>query len=199
VAFADELGPVVLVAHCDTWASEFDAIAASLHTLELADEGSIDHVGSTSIPGLVAKDVIDVQIRLVEIDEGLLLDRFDRAGYRRRPERWNNVEATRTGPEMKLVFAPAIGARRMNIHVRRDRTKGASDTLLFRDFLRSNDADRDGWGNFKQSIVDSGEGVDLMTYGQAKQLAWHGLMESADDWARQHAWEPEPVVAWSKT
>jgi len=198
VPFADELSPVVLVPHRDTWASDFLVIASSLRDLDLADEGVIEHVGSTAVAGLMAKDVIDVQIRLWEIDEDFVVHRFESADYRRRPESWNNVEVTRSGPEMKLVFAPAIGARRSNVHVRRHGSRGARDTLLFRDFLKANEAQRDAWDAFKRSILEGGEEVDLMTYGQAKQPAWKSLMSRADDWEQQQMWEPDPLVKWSR-
>ena len=118
--FADELGPVVLVAYGDSWALAYDELAMSLRSLELAERGAIDHVGSTSITGLVAKDVIDIQIRLRAIDANAIVPCFESAGYRRRPELWNNEEASRGGPEVKLVFAPPVGARACNVHVRRE-------------------------------------------------------------------------------
>ena len=50
-----------------TWPAEFAAIAATLrHALgDLALR--IDHIGSTSVPGLAAKDIIDVQIAVAAL------------------------------------------------------------------------------------------------------------------------------------
>lgn len=197
--FADELGPVVLAPHRDSWTGEYGELAMSLRSLELAERGAFDHVGSTSIAGLVAKDVIDIQIRLSDIDTDAVVDRLVGLGYRRRPEPWNNEEASRRGPEMKLVFAPPSGARACNVHVRREGSQGARDALLFRDFLRANDAERDDWGAIKQSIVNRFEAADLATYGQAKQSAWHSLMQRADGWALGENWAPDPLIEWSRT
>jgi GrpB-like predicted nucleotidyltransferase (UPF0157 family) len=52
------------------WASEFDAIASRLREAAQAKAVRIDHIGSTSIRGLPAKDVIDVQVT-VEDDVAL--------------------------------------------------------------------------------------------------------------------------------
>jgi dephospho-CoA kinase len=156
----------------------------------------IEHVGSTSIPDLVAKDVIDVQIRVPELDTELLIGRFTVAGYRHRPEPWNNLEATRLGVYPKLVFAPPLGARHANVHTRAHDSPGAYDTLLFRDYLRAEEAPRRSWGDLKQSIVQ-GKDVDFATYGQAKQLAWADLMTEADQWALEHEWRPRLLVPWS--
>lgn len=197
VPFHDELGPVAAVAYDRNWPAEFDSLADLLMRLHLSDKGSIDHVGSTSVPGLAAKDVIDVQIRLSEIDKSRITERFERAGFRRRPELWNKIEATRAGPIPKLVFAPAQGTRPCNVHVRVDGTAGSRDNLLFRDFLRAEDRVRDAWGAFKTSVLQALPEADLTAYGQIKGPAWTVLMYAADAWAEKANWSPTPLVAWS--
>jgi len=126
-----------------------------------------------------------------------VIAKFAEVGFRHRPEPWNNLEATRTGIVAKLVFAPPVGARRSNVHVRTDGTKGASDTLLFRDFLNEDPEARDAWGRFKLSLVEGDDEIDLSTYGQLKQPAWTRLMESADVWAKEKKWLPSALCSWS--
>jgi len=196
VPFPDEDGPVVLEASREHWRTEFEQLAAVIQLLNLSPMGAIEHIGSTSVPGLVAKDVIDVQVRVPLLERRWVIDQFSSAGFRHRPEEWNNVELTRGGPVEKLVFAPRAGARQSNINVRTEGSKGARDAMLFRDFLRGNDDSRDQWGVFKQSIVDATPGIDLATYGQVKQPAWHHLMVAADVWASERGWEPPPLVPW---
>jgi GrpB-like predicted nucleotidyltransferase (UPF0157 family) len=186
VPFADELGPVELVAYCATWSRDFDLIASELHGAGAPEVISIEHVGSTSVPGLAAKDVIDVQVRVADLVRDPVVERFTALGYRLRPEEWNTVETTRSGPEDKLVFASPVAGRRANVHVRTDTSRGAYDTSLFRDFLRDDPAIRKAWGEFKRSIVRVAQGIDLMGYGQIKQPAWNVLMAAADRWALDH-------------
>ena len=73
---------VEIVPYQENWPSEFQAIAASLRqTLgELALR--IDHIGSTSVPGLPAKDVIDIQITVSALDEGVVAA-MEELGYTR--------------------------------------------------------------------------------------------------------------------
>ncbi len=195
--FPDEIAPVVLVPSSEGWATEFEMLSTTLRLLDLSPRGAIDHVGSTSVPGLVAKDMIDVQIRVQDIHTESTIDAFASVGFRHRPEDWNNIETTRCGPEAKLVFAPPIGARRANIHVRADGSTGARDALLFRAYLRANEPARDEWSDFKLSIVASVNDIDLATYGQIKQPKWFELMGAADIWATRQEWSPDPLVPWT--
>src|SRR5579872_5871374 len=137
VPFPDELRPVAVVPYRPGWEAEFSALAERIWALRLAEMGEVEHVGSTSVPHLAAKDVIDVQVRVDDLDPELVTERFAGIGFRRRPEEWNNLEDTRRGPVPKLVFAPPVDARHVNVHVRVDGSQGARDTLLFRDFLRA--------------------------------------------------------------
>jgi GrpB-like predicted nucleotidyltransferase (UPF0157 family) len=194
--FLDEEDAVALTSYKAEWPAEYAELAYTIRGLDLASLGMIEHVGSTAIPDLVAKDVIDVQIRVPDLDAELVIARFTAAGFRHRPEPWNNLEATRLGVYPQLVFAPPIGARHANVHTRAQNSPGAHDTLLFRDYLRAEEGPRLQWGDLKQSIV-RGKSVDLATYGQAKQATWAELMTGADQWALEHEWRPRPLLAWS--
>jgi GrpB-like predicted nucleotidyltransferase (UPF0157 family) len=196
--FSDEVRSVEVVGYQERWSGEFATLAQQLHRLELAEQGAIEHIGSTSVPGLAAKDVIDIQIRVPSIDDQPMTIAFERNGYRRRPESWNNLEATRTGDIPKLVFAPPANTRSCNVHVRTDGTTGARDALLFRDCLRQDERLRQTWGLFKVALAESLADGDLLTYGRVKQPAWTVLMHAADAWAREADWEPQPISDWPR-
>lgn len=195
--FPDEDGPVLLSEYREEWAEEYEELAATLRQLELDARGAIEHVGSTSILGIVAKDVVDAQVRVSELNAEAITARFTAVGFRCRPEEWNNHEVTRRGVIPKLVFAPPLGCRRVNVHVRTDGTQGARDTLLFRDYLRSEAEQRIRWAEFKRSIVESAGTIDLARYGQAKQARWGELMCQADAWAENQKWQVSPILRWS--
>jgi hypothetical protein len=96
---------------------------------------AIDHVGSTSVPGLPAKDCIDVQVRMKAVDETGDVPLLAAVGLGCRPEPWNRFEVSGGQSCRKLVFAPPVGARSCNVHLRESGGPNARFALLFRDRL----------------------------------------------------------------
>ncbi|QSR29864.1 hypothetical protein CFI00_04945 [Nocardioides sp. S5] len=177
---------VEVVPHRHGWAAEGREIAAALAQL-LPDALAVDHIGSTAVPGLPAKDCIDLMVRvdsLARIDLGPL----SAAGYRERPEEWNRAEALAGSTHPKRVFAPPVGGRSMNIHVREAGAPTARYSLLFRDFLRSSAHHRDTWGRLKTRLAE--ERLDIYAYGQVKAAAQPLLMALAEQWAAETGWQP---------
>ena len=188
--FPDELAPdgVRVVPYQPTWATEFQALRASLADILGALAVRIDHIGSTSVPGLAAKDCLDVQVGVSDVGDTAIDVVLRDAGYRRRPEPWNQIERSFGRPSFKLVFAPRVGARTVNIHVRELGGPGAAYALLFRDYLRSDPVARDAWGAFKLRLAQSVP--DIYDYGQIKAPATEVLMRAARRWADDTGWAP---------
>jgi GrpB-like predicted nucleotidyltransferase (UPF0157 family) len=186
VPFSDERLQVAVVDYRPGWVAEFNALAADLREALGNGVVGIDHTGSTSVPGLPAKDCIDVQVRVATIDEPQVVALFDAIGFRCRPEPWNHSEASAGREYRKLVFAPPVGARSCNVHVRESGGGNARYALLFRDFLRADDSARRAWGAFKQRLAISVP--DLMDYGQIKAPATEVLMAAAERWAADVGW-----------
>jgi len=183
--FPDEVSTGISVVDYRTeWPDEFEVIAGHLRSI-LGDQ-TIDHVGSTSVPGLPAKDCIDVQIRVTDLDEAMSLTG---RGFRLRPEPWNQMEISCGQECRKLVFAPPVGARTCNVHVRLIGGPNARYALLFRDYLRADERARDGWGTFKQRLAINVP--DLMDYGQIKAPATEVLMAGAERWAEATGWSAD--------
>jgi dephospho-CoA kinase len=61
--------------------------------------------------------------------------------------------------------------------------------LLFRDYLRADDAAGVGWGAFMKRLAVSVP--DLLDYGQIKAQATEVLMAGAERWAAQTGWSPQ--------
>ncbi|MBA0053787.1 GrpB family protein [Streptomyces sp. AJS327] len=172
------------------WVADFERLAGTLRDA-LGDQArAIDHVGSTAVPGLAAKDCVDAQVLVDDIEEDRQVALLAAIGFRCRPEPWNRTE-TSSGQECrKLVFAPPIGARRCNVHLRRLDGPNARFALLFRDYLRADGTARQGWGDFKKRLALSVP--DLSDNGQIKAPATTVLMAAAERWATETGWRPAP-------
>ena len=196
-AFAHLSAPVTVSEPNPEWAGEFQQLATGLRGVLGPLLLQIEHIGSTSVPGLAAKDVIDVQVLVAALDPAApLIDAFARAGFTPRAGAWNRRDRPPAGtnPDApgwdKLVFAPPPTERPCNIHVRELGGANARQARLFRDHLRADPVTRDDWGRFKREIAD--HGLTLAAYGQIKQPATNILMRAAEGWASASHWE-DPV------
>jgi GrpB-like predicted nucleotidyltransferase (UPF0157 family) len=188
VPFPDEkfTQNVEVVQYRPEWATEGVEIAARLAQM-IPGAKAPDHIGSTSVPGLPAKDCIDLMVRVGSLPD-TDLSPLTHAGYRVRPEEWNRVEVLGTATHPKRVFGPPVGGRSVNIHVREVHGATARYALLFRDFLRAHDDHRDTWGRFKLRLAE--EGLDIYAYGQVKATVQPLLMSLAERWATDTGWQP---------
>jgi dephospho-CoA kinase len=114
---------------------------------------AVDHIGSTSVPGLPAKDCLDLMVQVTELDEGTVVAAPAELGFRLRPEPWNHDEVTDGASHPTLVFAGPAGGRAVNVRVRVAGGRNVRYALLFRDFLRADEAARDTWAAFKERLA----------------------------------------------
>lgn len=185
VPFEDEISPhgVTVVAYRPEWAQEAaqlaDELRGNVHT-SLA----IEHIGSTAVPGMAAKDCLDLMIVVDDLATAGVEQRLAPQGYRRRPEPWNNLESAGGGAWPKQVFAPPVGARLCNLHVRTAGSETSRLALLFRDHLRAHSQRTAWWSQLK--TVAAAAAPDLATYGRMKHPAWCLLMEHAEALGRRN-------------
>ena len=134
---------VEIVSYRDAWPREFAVIAADLRSILGSVAVRIDHIGSTSVRGLAAKDRIDVQVgvgRLAMLDEAVML--LAAAGYASRPISGDHVPpggSTDPADWQKRFLNERPGDRPANIHVRVVGAPNHRYALLFRDYLRTHD------------------------------------------------------------
>lgn len=186
--FPDELvHGVTIVDYQPQWPAEFARLAARLREKLGPAALAVDHVGSTSVPGLPAKNCIDIQVRALSVDESVFVPALTSLGFRCRPEPWNRLEVSDGRECTKLVFAPPVGARASNVHIRRSDGPNTRYALLFRDYLRADDRARRAWGAFKQRLAANVP--DLLDYGQIKAPATEVLMSAAERWAADTGWQ----------
>ncbi len=133
-----------------------------------------------------AKDCIDVQVRVDQVDSETIVPALTTVGFRLRTEPWNTAETSFGVTSPKLVFDSALGARTANVHVRACGSPNATFALLFRDYLRNNPVASEAWGAFKVRLAQ--DVSNLYSYGQIKQPATVVLMEAAQRWAIDAGW-----------
>ncbi len=168
------------------WAAEGADLVDRLRQL-VPSATAVDHIGSTAVPGLCAKDCLDAMVRVTALPGADLTPLLD-AGFRERPEEWNRAETIDGVAHPKRVFAPPIGGRPVNVHVREAGSATARYALLFRDYLRADQDSRDSWGQFKTRLAETE--ADIYAYGQIKATIQPRLMTLAERWAVDSGWQP---------
>lgn len=179
-----------------TWPARFAAHGAELReslTDRIGDRlAAIHHIGSTSVPGLVAKDVIDIQVLVRGADDpfepfGPLREGIEVHGYR-----W-----AADNPDLRKRFFrldDPDGRRRVNLHVRPDGEFSAQAALLLRDLLRSSHAARDLYASTKRRLAER-EWPNVDAYAEAKGDTVWELLRRGDEWAMHTGWRPDPSDA----
>jgi len=114
---------IEIVPYQARWVDEFRDIGVALRGAlgELALR--IDHIGSTSVPGLGAKDVVDVQVTIAALELAApLAAAFQRAGYQLRPDTFEDHrppgDQQPAAEWQKLYAREPEGQRRTHVHVR---------------------------------------------------------------------------------
>ncbi|GAA5029151.1 GrpB family protein [Actinopolymorpha pittospori] len=177
---------VQIVAYRDTWPGTFAVLGSRLRG-GLGDVAlRIDHIGSTSVPGLAAKPVIDIQISVAEFEP---VDSF------RGPLRELGFEHRVDNPDRtKRYFREAPGQRRTHIHVRRSGSFSQQYALLFRDYLRAHADAAKEYADVKRQCAAE-HSHDREAYVEAKAFFVWELIRRADGWAQRIGWQPGPSDA----
>jgi GrpB-like predicted nucleotidyltransferase (UPF0157 family) len=154
----------------------------------------IDHIGSTAVPGLPAKNVIDIQVAVSEL---CAADALADAGFRPLAE----IVADHRPPGgespdeqwAKRFFTEPVDERRANIHVRVDGSANQRYALVFRDYLRAKPATAVAYAELKRRLA--AHMPDTATYADVKDPAVDLIALAAEDWAAATGWQPGPSDA----
>jgi len=184
---------VEIVPYKLSWSAEFQEIAQIIRQA-LGDLAlRIDHIGSTSVPGLSAKDVIDIQITVTALDESVIAG-MKRIGYTQPDGVWrDHVPPNFVGPEAeweKLYFRPPPGQRRTHTHVRALGRANQRYALLFRDYLCAHPAMAEAYAELKRRLAQ--HLADPNIYPDVKDPAVDLIYFAAEDWAEATNWQPGP-------
>ncbi|WBB67370.1 dephospho-CoA kinase [Micromonospora sp. WMMD812] len=182
---------VVLADPDASWPQQYVRLAARIrHALAPADP-RIDHIGSTAVPGLAGKDVIDIQLTVPTLAEadGPLAERLAGAGFPRVPgEWWDSPRPARGGRWEKRLHGSADPGRPVHLHVRAADSPGWRYALLMRDHLRADPDQRAAYLLLKRELAAAAP--DSATYSTARDPWFDEEHLRAEEWAAQTGWRP---------
>ncbi|MET1051368.1 MAG: GrpB family protein [Mycetocola sp.] len=151
----------------ERWPIIYEEHRRTIVTALAATGVDVEHIGSTSVPGLAAKPIVDIVVAVGDItDEDDYLDALLSAGYELRVRE----------PGHRLVRTPG---RDVHVHIYEKGDPAVDEYLLLRDRLRSNAEDRALYEATKRSLLQS-RWDDMNAYADAKT----GVIRAIKDRAR---------------
>jgi GrpB-like predicted nucleotidyltransferase (UPF0157 family) len=178
--------PIIIVNYDPAWPSEFAQLAGTIRKALGRTAIRIDHVGSTAVPGLDAKPIIDIQVSVSSLEpDAPFREPLESAGF----------GFSEDNPDLtKRFFREPPGTRRAHIHVRRAGSFDEQLNLLFRDYLRSHREAAEEYAATKRSLALK-FGNDREGYVRAKEPTVWALLVRAHDWGQKIGWSPGPPDA----
>ena len=175
-----KVDPIELVAYDPGWPARFNVWKQRLLGALDPTPRRIDHVGSTAVPGLVAKPVIDIQVSVGDMrNELTYVPAIESIGVQ-----------LRSRDDDHRFFRPFEGRPRdVHIHVCDAAGTWERRHLLFVTFLRVDAAARDAYVRAKESAVALWAN-DRLAYTEAKDDVIRAILVRAEAWARDNDWAP---------
>ena len=172
--------PVEIADYDPAWPEVYAALRARLAQALGETAVRIEHVGSTAVPGLAAKPVVDVQVSVPDLaDEAAYRPHIESLGFglRYRTDEWR-------------YFRPPPGLPRLwQVHVCQSGSTRERGHLLFRDHLRAHPERAAAYGELKRDLAPR-YGLDRVGYSDAKAPFIEETLRLAEAWAARTGWSP---------
>jgi GrpB-like predicted nucleotidyltransferase (UPF0157 family) len=162
-------GRIILTDHDPNWPRRFALEAERVRAVLGERAVLIEHVGSTSVPDLVAKPIIDIVLAVPNsADETSYVPDMERAGYvlRIREPDWHEHRMFK-GPDTNI-----------NLHVFSQHCPEIDRMLGLREWLRANDADRDLYARTKRDLAQQ-DWRYVQNYADAKTVVIEEILARA--------------------
>jgi predicted amidohydrolase/GrpB-like predicted nucleotidyltransferase (UPF0157 family)/GNAT superfamily N-acetyltransferase len=143
------------------WPSEFEKIKETLSSIIKDSSIEIEHIGSTSIPGIIiAKSIIDIDVIVENISSyNKVKTKLEEAGF---------IYKGNFGINGRELFVPRFLNSLMNFHVYLcEKNKEPLNHIIFRDYLRQNKNEAKEYSNFKKELAKKYM-FDIKSYTLAK-------------------------------
>jgi dephospho-CoA kinase len=152
----------------------------------------VDHIGSTSVPGLPAKDLVDLQVVVTDLEVAAhVADGAHAAGFVRvRAPLFGTDRAGHDHPEVVVVDADP--GRPVNVNIRPVGAPIWRETLLLRDWLRAQPQAAAEYATVKRTLAARSD-HDVDDYGVDKMPWISAALGRAAGWAAESGWNPRPA------
>ena len=175
-----------MVPYKPQWPDEAQRIIKRLQTACGAKALRVDHIGSTAVPGLDAKDVIDIQVTVESLDAAdELAEPLADVGYPR-IEQITTDTPHEGDPALwrKRIHGAADPGRPACVHLRVDGSPNQQFALLFTDWLKASPAVREEYLAIKRKALEAPH------YTEAKEPWFAEAYGLAREWAGATGWRP---------
>ena len=172
---------VSVVVYDPEWPRRFAAARQQIGPL-LPAGSRVEHVGSTAVPGLAAKDVIDIAVVVPSLEElDAVVDRLEAIGYQARRAAFD------ADPGHVFLRKLDDGRRTQHVHVYVDGNPDLVDVVAVRDLLRGDAMSRQRYQAVKLALAEAAP-YDLGAYVQGKNSVVQDLIRTARlDTVERHA------------
>jgi dephospho-CoA kinase len=184
-----------LAPYDETWLQQGRRLCARVASAVGPQGRGVEHTGSTAIPGIRAKDVIDLQLAVRSLDDAdAVREALENAGFPRAPGIWRDRPKA-VDPEptrwRKRLHGSADPARAAHLHIREKGSPGWRYALLFRDWLRAEPREAKAYEAEKSRLASLYETTDA--YADAKEPWFDAALRRAEAWAAATGWAPDPT------
>lgn len=174
-----------LVPHNPAWAADAQRIVNRIKAAAGGKALRVDHVGSTSVDGLDAKDVVDIQVTVASLEDAdEIAGALAAVGYPRVPDVDSDVAHDDSGRWGKRLHGAADPGRPANIHLRVDGWPNQRFALLFPAWLAAHPEVRDEYLQVKRAALSAPD------YAGAKEPWFAEVYPKASAWAEASDWRP---------
>jgi GrpB-like predicted nucleotidyltransferase (UPF0157 family) len=161
---------IEVVAYADTWPNDFARVADALTAALGPIAADIEHVGSTSVPGLCAKPIIDIDIIVERADVPAATRALERGGYK---------HLGNLGIEDRAAFKAPDQNPTRHVYVCVADTLNVRNHLAVRDVLRRRDDLRDEYAAVKRSLA-ADPSIDIDDYIARKSPVLQKVLALSD-------------------
>lgn len=156
------------------WADSFEGVAADLRTALATVPGAlVERVGSTSVPGLAAKPILDIDVIVPADAVPAAVAALVAIGYEHRGD---------LGVTGREAFTAPDESPRRNVYVCRDGTMNVRNHLAVRDTLKARDDLRDAYAEVKLALADDPD-LDIDTYIARESAVVQRVLEASGEFS----------------